>query len=160
MAEVLGDMRHGLGRAGQLAAALLTAGLDVAPRGRVQVAGRLQIESGFRRGVSFAELRDSVVGAVQVAADPFGRILRAEPGGGRRQFGIAAIEQSGVAGMVGGAGQVVGDGPILMERGTRRRRRGPSGHGGRTQAARLGLIVDAFLGVTHGRPPGGRRSRS
>jgi len=38
MADMLGNVRHGLGRAGELAAALLTAGLDVSPRGRVKVA--------------------------------------------------------------------------------------------------------------------------
>jgi len=38
VADMLGNVRHGLGRAGELAAALLTAGLDVSPRGRVKVA--------------------------------------------------------------------------------------------------------------------------
>ena len=111
---MLGDVGHRLGRAGELAAALLTAGLDVAPRGRVKVARRLQIECGTRRGFSVAELGNPVVGAVQVAADPFAGVFGAEPAGGRRQVGIAAVEERGVAGVVGGPRQVVGDGPVLV----------------------------------------------
>ena len=61
-----------------------------------------------------AELGDPVVGAVQVATDPLAGVFGAEPVGGRRQVGIAAVEQRGVAGVVDGPGQVVGDGPVLV----------------------------------------------
>jgi hypothetical protein len=37
VADVLGNVRHCLGRASKLAAAFLTAGLDVSPCGRVKV---------------------------------------------------------------------------------------------------------------------------
>ena len=114
VAEVLGNVGHGLGRAGELAAALLTAGLHVAPRGRVKVACRLEIKLGPRRGFSLAELGDPFVGAVQVATDPFAGVFGAEPAGGRRQVGIAAVEKRGVVGVVGGPGQVMSGGPVLV----------------------------------------------
>src|ERR1017187_3318610 len=40
VAEVLGHVRHRLGRTSELAAALLPAGLQITPSSRVQVAGR------------------------------------------------------------------------------------------------------------------------
>ena len=114
VAEVLGNVRHCLGRASEFAAALLTATLDVSPRGRVKVARRLEVKCSPRRGVSLVDLGNPVVGAVQVATDPFAGVFGAEPAGGRRQVGIAAIEKRGVVGVVGGPGQVVSDGPVLV----------------------------------------------
>ena len=101
MADVLGNVRHCLGRASELAAALLTAGLDVSPCGRVKVTRRLEIKCSPRRGFSLAKLGNPVVGAVQVATDPFAGVFGAKPAGGWRQVGIAAIEECSIVGVVG-----------------------------------------------------------
>lgn len=56
MPEIFDDVGHRLGGAGEFPATLLPARLDIAPGGRIEVAGRLQEYPRIRRGIAAPEL--------------------------------------------------------------------------------------------------------
>ena len=145
LGEMLGHVGHGLRRAGELAAALVATGFQVTPGRTVEIPGRLDIDVRVRGRSPRAQPFEPFIGTIQVASASLAGVLESEVVRRRRQVGIGPIVPRGVAGVVHGAGQVVGGGPILAGEEQIAGRLGPQSFA--VERGRpIGPVAEPFLG--------------